>query len=103
MRFRLVFILAVATGCQTYAVHRAALVPHATPLPTDGQPMSNPAELSLGASNVMDAVAPGAGVADVGDTVPMTQLRGSLSGRIESDISIGAVYERGLANTSHAV
>jgi len=103
MRSRLVLILAVATGCQTYAVHRAALVPHATPLPIDGQPMSNPAELSLGASNVMDPASPSAGNPDAGDTVPTTQLRGSLSGRVEPDISIGAVYERGLANTSHAV
>ena len=38
MRSSLLLVVLVAAGCQTYALHRAALVPHQTPLPIDGQP-----------------------------------------------------------------
>jgi len=103
MRLVIITMFAVTAACQTFAQHRAALVPHATPLPTDGQPLQGAGEVSLGATNVMDVVTPGAGNPDAGDAVPSTQLRGSLSGRINDVISLGGVYERGLASGSHAI
>lgn len=103
MRPVLVALIAVATGCQTYAEHRAALVPHATPLTTDGQPLESTGELALGASNVHDFAKPGAGNPDAGDAVPSTQVRGVFDLRASRNLSIGVVYERGLAAGSHAV
>ncbi len=90
-------LLALAAGCQTYAQHRAALVPHQTPLPIDGQPLQSAGQLALGASNLGNAVAPGIGNPDAGDVVPSDQLRGSLDLRASHNVALGVVYENGLA------
>jgi hypothetical protein len=97
MRALGIAVLPVLAGCETYAQHRAALVPHATPLPTNGQPMDSRGELALGASNVVDRVKPGVGDPDAGVAVPSAQLRGSLAVRVTKDFSIAGVYERGFA------
>jgi hypothetical protein len=99
----ILFALSLVAGCETYAQHRAALVPHATPLPTDGQPMASAGEIGLGASNLVDAVAPTAGDPTAGDVVPSTQLRGSIALRATKNLSFSLAYERGLSSGSHPV
>ncbi len=72
-----------ATGCATYAVHEAALVPHATPLPTDGQPLAAQGELGVGASKTCSTscIRPRAPRTSA-TTIPATQLRGALDARV---------------------
>jgi hypothetical protein len=96
-------VLPALAACSTYALHRAALVPRATPIPGDGQPMTTPGELSLGASNVAELVKPGVGDPNAGVAVPGTQLRGALALRATDNLSLAAIYEHGLASTAHAV
>lgn len=96
-------VVALATGCQTYASHQAAMVPHATPLPSDGQPLGTQAELGFGATNLADAIPATAGKPNVGDAVPTVQLRSAIDIRLNSAISIGAVMEHGLVSGSQAV
>ena len=86
----------------TYMQHQSALVPRATSLPTDGQPMQNTAELSLGASNLGELRRPTAGDPDTGDAVPAVQLRGSIAARAMQNLALYAIYERGLASTAIA-
>jgi hypothetical protein len=96
----LLAILPVLAGCLTYTQHRAAFVPHATPIPNEGQPLANEAELSLGATNAADLGAPTAGNPDAGDAVPSTQLRGELALRATPNFAVGFVHERGLESTA---
>lgn len=103
MRLSLLAALVVATGCQTYAQHRAALVPHAAPLTTDGQPLESLGEIALGASNLHDWAKPTAGNPDAGIAIPSTQGRGTLDFRASRYLAIGAVYERGFAAGSNPV
>jgi hypothetical protein len=92
-------------GCiaSDYAQHRAALVPHDTPMSTDGQPLDAVGMIGLGASSVADAIKPRENVSNVGDAVPNTQLRSELSLRAQDNWSITAAYENGLAATAHPV
>jgi hypothetical protein len=87
-------------ACQTYAINRAAFVPHATPVPGDGQPLSAPAEVQLGASNLADLRAPGLGDPSSAVEVPGTQLRGGLGLRINEYLALGLHYEEGLHATA---
>ena len=103
MRFAVVVTLALAAGCQTFAQHQAALVPHATGLLTDGQPLDQIAQVGLGASNIADPVAPTAGSPNVGDAVPGTQLRGELALRITKHASVWIAGEQGFSSTAHPV
>jgi hypothetical protein len=98
-----VLILPVLAACSTYAEHRAALVPHATPIAGDGQPMTSTGQLSLGASNLADFRAPTAGDPDAGIAIPSTQLRGELAFRPTKNFSFGVVHEHGLASTATAI
>ncbi|HEY5922009.1 MAG TPA: hypothetical protein VIV11_10085, partial [Kofleriaceae bacterium] len=77
---RLVLCALLACGaCTTQALHRAAFVPHATPVHAIGQP--NPAKVSatVGASNIVDLQPPGVGDPNAGVAVPGKQLRGALN------------------------
>ena len=103
MRSVAVLASLAAAGCQTYAQHRAALVPHSTGMLTDGQPLDQIAQIGLGASNIADPVAPTAGAPNVGDAVPGTQLRGELALRINEHASVWLAGEQGFAATAHAV
>ena len=94
---------ALAAGCQTYAQHQAALVPHSTALLIDGQPLDQLAQIGLGASSIADPVAPTAGSPNVGDAVPGTQLRGELALRVNKYASLWVAAEQGLAATAHPV
>jgi len=95
----------VATGCQTYAQHQAALVPHMTPMMTDGQPLAARGQLDLGASNLVDLAQPRAGTVNVGDAVPGTQLHAAAQLRAATDpaLSLRLVYENGLVDTAEKV
>lgn len=95
-----ILILPVLAACSTYAEHRAALVPHATPIAGDGQPQSSVGQLALGASNLADFRAPTAGDPDAGIAIPSTQLRGELTFRPTKNFSLGIVHEHGLASTA---
>lgn len=100
---RLLVLVPLLAGCSTYAQHRAALVPHATPLPTDGQPLAAPAEISIGADNLVDLAAPHLGNPDAGVVVPKQQLRGQALFRVAPNLSIGAVYEQGIRQNATRV
>jgi len=99
MRSVLVLVPLIA-GCSVYAQHRAALVPHATGLPTDGQPMSSIAEVSVGADNLVDLIAPTKGDQTQGDVVPKEQLRGQAMFRIGRNFALGGVYEHAIAQNA---
>ena len=98
----LVLVPVFATGCSTYAQQRAALVPHATPMMTDGQPLASQGELALGASNIA-MVQPSEGNPDAGIEIPSTQLRGAAMIRASPNLTLGGVYERGLSAGAHAL
>jgi hypothetical protein len=93
-------VLPLLAGCGSYAVNQAALVPHAEPIPYNGQPQAAPSALSLGAGNAFDLIAPRATAGDVGDAVPATQLRGELALSPRPDLVLGAIYEHGFAATA---
>lgn len=98
-----ILLTSLAAGCGTYAQHRAALVPHATAIPYDGQPVDATGQLGIGATNIADPVAPGTSDPAAGDSIPTTQLRSDLAARLGSNAFLGAVYEEGLAAGQHAV
>ena len=100
MRLAVAFVALCA--CQTYAVHRAAFVPRATPIPTSGQPNASPADLSLGAT-ALDPTRPVAGDPDIGVEVPGVQARGELDVRVTASFSLGVFHERGLASSARAL
>jgi hypothetical protein len=93
-------LLPLIAGCSVYAQHRAALVPHATPLPTDGQPMSSIAEVSVGADNLVDLITPRKGDDTQGDVVPKEQLRGQAMFRLGKNFALGGVYEHAIAQNA---
>ena len=100
---RAVALALIATGCSTYAQHRAALVPRNTPMTTDGQPLEASGMLGVGASNVYDVIAPTEGAGNIGDAVPSTQLRSELALRLTPNLSISGAYEIGLADGANPV
>jgi hypothetical protein len=100
---RLVLILPTLAACSTYAQHRAALVPHATPIPIDGQPMQAPRELTIGADNLVDITAPKVGDDTQGDVVPAQQLRGQLGFRLGRDASMSFIYQHAIAQNATVV
>ncbi|HEY1811190.1 MAG TPA: hypothetical protein VGG74_02480 [Kofleriaceae bacterium] len=102
MRIAAVASLALAAGCQTYAQQQVALVPHATGMLTDGQPLDHVAQLGFGASNVFDPVAPTASAAN-GDYVPGTQLRADLALRLGKHAALWFAGEDGFASSAHSV
>jgi hypothetical protein len=94
-----IITLPVLAACgPTYTQNQAALVPHAEPVAYDGQPLTAPAALWLGAGNVTDLVAPRAAAPNVGDSVPRTQLRGAY-GYSFGNLTLEGFYERGLVST----
>jgi hypothetical protein len=100
MRLAVVFVALAA--CQTYAVHRAAFVPRAVPIPTSGQPNASAADLSLDAT-ALDPTRPVAGDPEIGVEVPGAQARGEIDLRATSNLSFGFFHERGLASTARAL
>jgi hypothetical protein len=100
---RLVIACAVlpALACSTYAQHRAALVPRATPYLGDGQPLDARAQLAAGASNLGEMLAPSAGDPDTGVATPGVQLEGAFALRATKNLSFSVIYDRGLDRTAH--
>ena len=96
MRFALPALLLVC-ACGQYNYNRAALVPHATPRMTSGQPLAGRGQLTLGASSVAHLGDPKVGDdPNAGVEIPGTQLFGALKGRIGEHVSFGMLYENGL-------
>ncbi|HEX5062707.1 MAG TPA: hypothetical protein VFV99_25215 [Kofleriaceae bacterium] len=101
---RLSLALLACAGCSTYIQHRAALVPHATPVQALGQPAAWKGNATLGATNIADAVAPGVGDnPNAGVAIPSSQLRGALNLAVTRNLTIGIFSERGLASTAHPI
>lgn len=103
MRWLLLLPGLAACVVPTYVQHRAALVPHASPIPYDGQPMETQGTVSIGADNLVDLVRPSVGDPTQGDEVPEHQLRGQAALRISDDFSIAGVYEHALAQNATVV
>jgi hypothetical protein len=99
MRFAYV-LFPVLAGCSTYAQHRAALVPRATPLPTDGQPLQGAAEITVGADNLVDLITPTKGDETQGDVVPKEQLRANGLFRIGDNFMLGGTLQYGVAQNA---
>jgi hypothetical protein len=98
---RLAYVLfPVLAGCSTYAQHRAALVPHATPLPTDGQPLQGAGEITIGADNLVDLITPSKGDQTQGDVVPKEQLRANGLFRIGDNFMLGGTFQYGVAQNA---
>lgn len=96
MRLALLCLL-LASACVDRTFNRAALVPHATPRMTSGQPLEGRGQLSLGASSVAHLGDPELGDdPNAGVEIPGTQLFGALKGRIGKHASFGFLYENGL-------
>ena len=100
---RWLLLLPGLAACATYTQHRAALVPHASPIPYDGQPMETQGMVSIGADNLVDLVRPSVGDPTQGDEVPEHQLRGQAALRIGPHFSIAGVYEHALAQNATVV
>lgn len=96
-------LVVVGTGCSTYVQHRAALVPHPTPVQTTGQGAAWRGTASLGATNIADPVAPGVGDPNAGIAIPSRQLRGSLGLWITRNLAIGVFREQGLASSAQPI
>jgi hypothetical protein len=83
-------------GCSTN-YNRAALVPHATPRMTSGQPIEGRGQLSIGASSLAHLGDPQPGdTPNQGIEIPGTQLFGNIKGRIGDVFTFGFQYENGL-------
>jgi hypothetical protein len=95
--------LLACTGCSTFVEHRAALVPHATPVQNIGQPNTQRTAVTLGATNIADLAKPGVGDPDAGVAIPSRQLRGSFVLAFTRNLSLTLVYEHGLASSAQPV
>jgi hypothetical protein len=101
---RAVAITAIAAaGCSTYAQHRAALVPHATPVQTTGQPAAWRGAVSGGASNLADLGKPGVGDPTAGVAIPSRQLRAALTIAATRNLTFSAFREEGLASSAQRI
>src|SRR5690606_36364727 len=89
---------ALATGCGTFSVRRAALVPHQQPTQRSGQPMgAYRAEVALGAASVVELAEPReADGANAGVHIPQTQLNAGLRLRASSNFDVGFLWDYGL-------
>jgi hypothetical protein len=96
-------VVGTIAGCSTYAQHRAALVPHATPVQTTGQPAAWRGTATLGASNAADLGDPGVGDPSAGVAIPGRQLRGSLGIAATPNLTLSAFVEEGLASSAQPV
>jgi hypothetical protein len=96
--------LLACTACSTYVHHRAALVPHATPVQSIGQPNDWRVAASLGASNIADLGAPREGSdANAGVAVPAKQLRGTLALGVTRNFTFAYAVEDGLASSAQPI
>jgi hypothetical protein len=81
--------------------HRAALVPHPTPIATTGQPQSTLAKFTIGAPVLGDLSSPTAATTPAaGIGVPTRHLRGALSFAPTENLTISLVHEQGLRGSA---
>jgi hypothetical protein len=99
---RSLVLLFACLGCSQFAQHRAALVPHATPVQTTGQGAAWKGTATFGASNIAD-LAPPTSDSNAGIAIPSKQLRGALGVALTKNLSIGVFHERGLASSAQPV
>ena len=97
------FILPALAACQEYQQHRVALVPHAAPLPYDGQPMQSQGSISIGADSLFDVIRPSVGDPTQGDEIPATQLRGQAAIRVGDMFSVAGIFEHAITQTATVV
>jgi hypothetical protein len=81
-------------------IQRSARVPHPSVPLESGQPLTTPAEISAGLSNVTDVVAPRVGDASQAVEVPSTEARTEARLRVRDRAWISAIYEHGFGATS---
>ena len=99
-----VFVLGLAgAGCFDHVQHRAALVPHAVPVHTTGQPAAWRGEVAMGASNAGDLVPASLGDRAAGLAIPTRQLRGSASVAVTRDFTLTFIAEHGLRSSARAL
>jgi hypothetical protein len=98
---RAVVVLVACVGCSEYVQHRAAFVPHPTPIATTGQPQSTLAKFSIGAPVLGDLGSPTAGSTPAaGIGVPSHQLRGALSFAPTENLTLSVAHEQGLRGSA---
>lgn len=96
---RLCLLVSLA-ACNTYVNHRTAIVPHASPVTWDGQPVATSGQVSIGADTLVDLVKPTAGDSTQANQVPQHQGRGMLTGRINDRVALSAIYQRAVTNNT---
>jgi hypothetical protein len=92
----------IGSGCASYSVRRAALVPHMAPVGTTGQPMTEPLELSVGTADLLATGDPSDGGGNAGLYIPRVDLNGGLRARI-GPLALGLVYDHGANDGATAV
>ncbi|HUS32225.1 MAG TPA: hypothetical protein VMZ53_27180 [Kofleriaceae bacterium] len=107
---RFVLLLLVAFllgGCIVphYVQHRAALVPHAAPVQSTGQPMDRVLGFELGATNLADLVAPTTGSVDppAGIAVAEHQARATFAVAPTPNLHLSFFHEQALKEGSHDI
>ena len=97
--FTLIGIALLVPGClakqPAYSVRRAALVPHAGPTTSSGQPLDRATELSFGAGALAAPVEPSQGDPNAGLHVPNHQVNAGFRIKPTANFDVGVVYERG--------
>jgi hypothetical protein len=87
-----------------YRVQRDVRVAHATAPLWSGSPMQGPVEVSVGASNLVDARAPKLGDdPTVASEVPSTQVRGELRFRIARYAQLALIHDHAIASSYRAL
>jgi len=92
-------IAALAAGCGTFRVNRAATVPHAAPTLHSGHPLDGTAELGFGASSLADLGEPKVGDPEAAVEIPATQIHGDARLRLSDSLALGLLFEDGLEST----
>lgn len=88
-------MLPLVAACTTN-FNRAALVPHAAPRMSTGQPLEARGQLSVGASSIVHLGDPEVGsTSNQGIEIPGTQLFGNMKARIGEHAALGFQYEHG--------
>lgn len=93
-------LIALASGCTTYAVHRAALAPHPEPVLHPAAPLDGAAELGFGATSLAHLRHIGEGNPDAAVESPGTQFRADARFALSDTLVLGLTAEDGLAASS---
>lgn len=98
---RIAVVVVACAGCTNYVQHRAAFVPHPTPIATTGQPQSTLSKFSIGAPVLGDLGSPTAATTPAaGIGVPTRQIRGALSFAPTENLVLSLAHEQGLRGSA---